>query len=90
MTATTTATAATAAVAPEVEYEKCLDCHLFVEPNDDFENDPTLAAYLHLYGECDFCTATDDSHEAKPGGGTHPLSWWREHGPALMRARFED
>lgn len=72
------------------EYEKCSECHLFVERNDDAEQDPMLVAYLHLYGECDFCVATDESHEANPGGGTRPLSWWREHGPELMRARFED
>lgn len=72
------------------EYEKCSECHLFVERNDDAEQNQSLAEYLHLYGDCDFCAATDDSHEAKPGGGIHPLSWWREHGPELMRARFED
>lgn len=75
---------------PEAQIvEKCNDCHLFIEPNSSFDDDPTLAEYVHLYGECDLCTATDETHEARPGGGVHPISWWREHGPALMRARFE-
>jgi len=69
-------------------YEKCRDCHLFIEENDT-GGDPEIAPFVHLYGSCDACAETDASHAATPGGGHATLAWWKANGPALMRARFE-
>lgn len=85
--APTEETVITADNAPE--YEKCADCHLFVDDNPSHEPGDGLAPYVHLMGGCDFCVATDETHEARPGGGSHSLAWWKEHGPALMRIRFD-
>ncbi|BDZ52653.1 hypothetical protein GCM10025867_48940 (plasmid) [Frondihabitans sucicola] len=73
-----------------VTYEKCSACHLFVDRNDSFDDDDTLAPYVHLYGECDLCVETDESHEARPGGGRGTLDYWKANGPDLMKARFDE
>lgn len=69
-------------------YEKCRDCHLFIDVNDVEYDDDTLAAYVHLFGECDLCVETDESHEARPGGGRGTLDYWKANGPDLMKVRF--
>jgi len=74
-----------------VTYEKCRDCHLFIDRNDvEEDSDFEIAPFVHLYGECDLCVATDESHDATPGGGRGTIEWWKANGPELMRARFDD
>lgn len=74
-----------------VTYEKCRDCHLFIDRNDSEEDgDFEIAPFVHLYGECDLCVATDESHDATPGGGRGTIEWWKANGPELMQARFDD
>lgn len=74
-------------------FDRCAYCHLLVDENPAYvEGAPEgeqNARWDHLAGECDFCVATDESHEAVPMGTPHPVSWWRENGPELMRARFD-
>jgi hypothetical protein len=74
----------------ELLYEKCADCHLFIDENAAYEPGSPWAQYVHLFGECDLCVATDESHEARPGGGHGTLDWWKANGPLLMRLRFVD
>lgn len=74
----------------DVTYEKCLVCHLFVEPNDAFEDAPLdTARYMHLCND-DYDTdeALDASHEPHPSGVVLPLWVWKAYGPAPMRAMF--
>lgn len=76
-------------------YEKCADCHLFVEPNESaFDSDgnritaPEIAGYVHLHRGDDADEALDESHEARPSGMKATLSTWRVYGPEAMRERF--
>jgi hypothetical protein len=69
----------------EAYYEKCAECHLFVERNDANGNDPDLAEYVHL----DRDDSADSDHEARPSGQRANLAAWHVFGPAAMRARFE-
>lgn len=71
-------------------YEKCAVCHLFIEPNEAFGDDPEhIARYMHLanddYPEDE---ALDASHEPHPSGVALPLAVWKVYGPQHMRARF--
>jgi len=78
--------------APEPTYEKCAHCHLFVTPNDEADRYPEMgfAEWDHLHRGDAADEALDASHEPTPSGEVHALAWWREHGPAAMRARFDD
>ncbi len=74
-------------------YEKCADCHLFVERNDSLDGaDPkyaaTLAPYVHLHRGDEADEILDESHEARPSGHLANLSTWRAYGPYAMRVRF--
>lgn len=69
-------------------YEKCHDCHLFVEPNDDTV--PGTAGYVHLCGDDTEDEALDASHDARPSGMQATLAVWQSYGPPAMRARFEE
>lgn len=71
-------------------YEKCADCHLFVEPNGAADDDPTLAPFVHLHRGDAADEALDASHEARPSGMRTNLAVWRAYGPEPMRARFTD
>lgn len=71
----------------EPQYEKCAECHLFVEPNGSDGGD--VAEYVHLTRGDSADDALDYSHTARPSGAIAPLDYWREHGPAAMRARFD-
>lgn len=78
----------TVAVAVEHLYEKCRDCHLFVEPNDAKQSpDDGLAEYIHLHRGDD---ADEElaSHEAMPSGRKANLLAWKTYGPLAMRERF--
>lgn len=72
------------------DYERCLCCHLFVEPNPAYGDYPGLAAYMHLCGDSEADEALDASHEPRPSGMIRTLAWWKLHGPPAMRARFID
>ena len=74
------------AVSTPAMYEKCQQCHLFVEPNHI--DGSGIAAYVHLHRGNDSDTRLDENHAAVPSGEIHPLDYWRVHGPAAMRARF--
>lgn len=74
----------------ETMYRLCAHegCPFFVDVNSSHEDDPdNIAPWMHLTrGD-----ANDDDredHEAIPGTEEHELSWWREHGPARVKARF--
>lgn len=74
-------------------YEKCAECHLFVEPNSSHDSaDPeyaaTLAEYVHLHRGDKADDELDASHEARPSGEIANLTQWRMYGPEAMRARF--
>lgn len=77
-------------LAENVHYEQCAHCHLFVVPNDQ---QPGVAEdcspYLHLHRGDVHDEALDATHMASPSGEVHALSWWKEHGPPAMRARFD-
>lgn len=66
-------------------YEKCLHCHLFVEPNGE---GPEFAEYIHLHRGDDADERIDESHEAKPSGFIASLDAWKVFGPSMMRERF--
>lgn len=73
--------------------EKCADCHLFIELNvahldADGKPIPGIAEYDHLHRGDAADEEIISTHEAKPSGLIAPLSYWRTHGPAAMRARF--
>ena len=85
----------TAAVGHEAEwlYEKCLHCHLFVEPNSSFKDSTPqfpIAEHEHLHRGDEADTLLDESHEAKPSGMRATLATWKEYGPLAMRQRFDD
>ena len=71
-------------------YEKCSECHLFVEYNSEHEDDLMLAEYLHLHRGTADDEALDSTHEARSSGILHTVDYWMEHGPHAMRARFRD
>lgn len=76
-------------IGPEVLYEKCADCHLFVEPNDvEPIEGMTFADYIHLHRGDDADNALDESHEAKPSGMLANLNTWKAYGPPEMKERF--
>lgn len=68
-------------------YHKCAECHLFIEYNS--EQGEGIAVFDHLHRGDAADEAIISTHEARPSGQSHTLDWWREHGPAEMRARFE-
>ncbi len=67
-------------------FTQCASCHLFVEPNHGA--DPDEAQWVHLSRGDDADEKVESTHDAEPGAESHPLDWWRVHGPAAMRARF--
>lgn len=67
-------------------YQKCAKCHLFIEAN--WVEGESLFDHLHRGDAADETIII--THEALPSGQVHTLDWWREHGPAEMRARFEE
>lgn len=70
-------------------YEKCADCHLFVEPNEALgEAQSGIALFIHLHRGDEADEALDESHEAKPSGMKATLATWRAYGPPKMRERF--
>ena len=70
-------------------YEKCADCHLFVEPNDvDPIEGWTLAPYVHLHRGDAADEAIEETHEAKPSGMKANVATWKAYGPIAMRQRF--
>lgn len=76
-------------------YTKCAHCHLFVEENySAYSSDGTVhteyAAYVHLHRGDAADEELDGTHDAEPSGESHPLDYWRVHGPDAMRARFTD
>ncbi len=74
----------------EPTYEKCAHCHLFIWPNTSFDlyPDAGYAEWDHLADLDDESElATDESHDAAPSGEVHTLDYWRQYGPAEMRAR---
>jgi hypothetical protein len=81
---------------PEPEYILCAGhnedgkpCPLFVEVNDDHEDDPdNIAPWIHLSRGDDADEAWED-HEAVPGE-SHTLDWWKSSGPERVRERFID
>lgn len=74
---------------PPVLYQKCRDCHLFVEPNDvDVEDG--IAPYVHLHRGDDADEAIEESHQAQPSGLLATLDVWKQFGPPAMRVRFTD
>lgn len=70
-------------------YEKCADCHLFIEPNASVEDDPGVAAYDHLERGDTSDASITENHDARPSGTRGTLPWWRANGPAEMVARFD-
>lgn len=78
------------ATGTEQLYRKCRDCHLFVEENSSREEDPEVAEYVHLYGECAHCERVATSHNAIPEAGPgQTLDYWKADGPEIMRLRFD-
>jgi len=74
-------------------YEKCADCHLFVEPNaavSDFDTSEGIAPFDHLHRGDEADEALVWSHEARPSGMRANLATWRAYGPPEMRLRFDD
>src|SRR5690606_9199057 len=69
-------------------YEKCADCHLFVEKNDDYQPDSGIAEYAHLHRGDEADEELDGSHEARPSGMKANLPAWKEFGPPAMLKRF--
>lgn len=70
-------------------YEKCRDCHLFIEPNWAWAAGENIAAFDHLHRGDDADEAIVFTHEATPSGQVAPIPVWREFGPEAMRARFD-
>lgn len=66
-------------------YEKCADCHLFVEVNETTPQEG-VALFMHLAREGD--EELEASHEPRPSGMRANLTAWRAYGPPAMRARF--
>lgn len=74
-------------------YEKCADCHLFVEVNaaaEDFDPSENIQPFDHLHRGTPEDEALDSSHEPRPSGMKATLATWRAYGPEAMRARFTD
>lgn len=71
-------------------YEKCADCHLFVEPNDvePIEGMSDIAPYIHLHRGDEADEALDETHEAKPSGMKANIATWKAYGPQAMKERF--
>lgn len=73
------------------QYEKCTECHLFVEKNPSYEDstpDFPIAEYLHLHRGDENDNLIDESHEPKPSGMIHDLDYWKKFGPEEMKERF--
>lgn len=68
-------------------YEKCAECHLFVEPNDQ-PLGQGFALYIHLHRGDEADEALDETHEALPSGQKANLATWKAWGPQAMRERF--
>lgn len=68
-------------------YEKCRDCHLFVEPNPSYEGLPDIAQFIHLH-RGNPADEKYDEHEPIPSGMKANLATWRVFGPRKMRERF--
>lgn len=75
------------AVGSQVLYEKCLHCHLFVEPNDAWVPDQKIMPYIHLSRGNDADERFED-HEPAPSGMLANLTAWQVFGPSAMRERF--
>lgn len=62
-----------------VLYEKCAHCWHFIEPNYDWDEDHSLAEYLHLdNGE------KEHDHDAEPSGDIRTLDEWKRVQPSLF------
>lgn len=72
----------------EVTYEKCRDCHLFVEPNDAYTEGSNIAPFVHLARDNVADQRLDENHEPFPSGMKANLNTWRVLGPVAMRERF--
>lgn len=72
-----------------VLYEKCADCHLFIDDNNAYTDDvPNIARWIHLSRGDEADEAIEGTHDAAPSGMLATLSAWRAYGPEAMRARF--
>lgn len=72
-------------------YQKCKDCHLFIEENYVEPGNPHgYAPYVHLHRGDEADEAIDESHEATPSGMKATLDTWKACGPVEMRQRFDD
>jgi len=71
-------------------YEKCLHCHLFVEPNYSWAAGAAegLAPYVHSHRGDDMDERLDADHEPAPSGRKANLLTWKTYGPLAMRERF--
>lgn len=63
-------------------YAKCGGCHLFVDEIDGYME------HFHRGDEAD--EELISTHDATWSGQVHTLAWWKQNGPAEMRARFTD
>jgi len=73
----------------EYVYEKCANCHLFVEENSAFDGGEIIAPFIHLARGDDDDEAIENDHDATPSGQKRTRAWWRKNGPLPLRARFE-
>lgn len=72
----------------DVLYEKCLHCHLFVEPNSSWDEYQTgVTRFVHL-SRGNAADERFEDHDAEPSGLLANLATWRIFGPSAMRERF--
>ena len=69
-------------------YEKCRDCHLFVDENYAHEPGSEIAPFVHLARGNAADEKLDADHEPVPSGMKANLATWRVFGPVAMRERF--
>ena len=68
-------------------YEKCLHCHLFIEPNEAYPAHGRVAPFIHLSRGNEADERFED-HEPEQSGLVATLDTWRIFGPSAMRERF--
>lgn len=72
----------------ETYYEKCRDCHLFVDPNSAYEPGSDIAEFIHLARGNAADDAIEETHDAVPSGMRANIPTWQVFGPVAMRERF--
>jgi len=70
-------------------YEKCAECHLFIEQNP-VKAGPGIAPYIHLDRGDDADELITSTHDATSSGMRATLATWKVFGPPAMRERFID